>query len=46
MFTGVSSPYEPPATPDLRINTDALPLSEGVNTLVQIVLGCVDRPQP
>ena len=41
MFTGVSSPYEPPETPDLRINTAELPLHEGVGNLVQTVLGRV-----
>jgi adenylyl-sulfate kinase len=45
MFTGVSSPYEPPESPDLRINTAELPLSEGVGNLVDAVLGCVELSQ-
>jgi adenylyl-sulfate kinase len=42
MFTGVSSPYEPPENAELRINTAELPLDENVDTLVRAVLGCVN----
>ena len=44
MFTGVSSPYEPPEKPELRINTAELPLAEGVEKLVRCVLGCISLP--
>jgi adenylyl-sulfate kinase len=34
-FTGVSAPYETPTTPELRIDTGSLSVSEGVNKILQ-----------
>lgn len=33
-FTGVSAPYEPPAAPDLELDTTRLTLEEGVRRLL------------
>lgn len=39
-FTGISSPYEPPLEPDIRLDTGALPLEECVRCLRQLLSGC------
>lgn len=36
-FTGVDAPYEEPASPDLRLDTDVTPLPEAVNRLVALL---------
>lgn len=36
-FTGVSSPYETPLVPDLVLDTDASPLEESTQTLLDLV---------
>jgi bifunctional enzyme CysN/CysC len=36
-FTGISSPYEEPATPDLRINTEALDVAACIERLVRYI---------
>lgn len=36
-FTGIDSPYEPPATPDLEIRTDAVSVEEAVSTLASFI---------
>jgi adenylylsulfate kinase-like enzyme len=38
-FTGVSSPYEAPAYPDLTLDTGAEPLEQSVDRLTRFVLG-------
>ncbi len=37
-FTGVSSTFEPPATPDLRIDTSACRVDEAVNQIIQYLI--------
>lgn len=36
-FTGISSPYEPPETPDFEIKTEEEPLEESVEQLLQFL---------
>jgi len=36
-FTGISSPYETPLIPDLVLDTDALPLKDSTQTLLDLV---------
>jgi adenylyl-sulfate kinase len=43
-FTGLSSPYEVPAHPDLHIRTDLLDISSSVEQLVTYVVAHVARP--
>ena len=38
-FTGVSDPYEPPAAPELLIDTEQLSLEEATRTVVAFLLG-------
>jgi bifunctional enzyme CysN/CysC len=33
-FTGVSSPYEPPTAPEIRLENDRLPIGQGVDILL------------
>lgn len=37
-FTGISSPYEPPANPELRLGTDELGIEECVSRIVEMVM--------
>jgi adenylylsulfate kinase len=37
-FTGVTSPFEPPATPDIEIRTDLLSIEESVRKIMDTVL--------
>lgn len=39
-FTGVSAPYEPPANPELRIDTARLSIQESVERLVEYAERC------
>lgn len=39
-FTGISSPYEPPLNPELRVDTNAMSLDECVQQVLQLL---VDR---
>lgn len=36
-FTGISSPYEPPESPDLHLRTDQLSVDEAVRTIVTLL---------
>lgn len=36
-FTGINSPYEPPANPDLSLRTDHLSVDDAVKALIQIL---------
>jgi adenylylsulfate kinase len=48
-FTGISSPYEPPESPDLHLHTDRTPLAGCVDELVRLLRerGIVpSRPTP
>ncbi|MCK5666467.1 MAG: adenylyl-sulfate kinase, partial [Thiotrichaceae bacterium] len=36
-FTGISSPYEAPDNPELRIDTHSLSLNESVETVIQFL---------
>ena len=38
-FTGVSDPYEPPASPALRLRTDRLSVKEGTKELLKLING-------
>jgi adenylyl-sulfate kinase len=42
-FTGVSSPYEPPASPDLIIDTEQIDVPTAVSRLVAFITECVPR---
>jgi bifunctional enzyme CysN/CysC len=44
-FTGISAPYEPPADPELVIDTDALSVEESVNAVIEQLEaeGLIDR---
>lgn len=42
-FTGVSSPYEAPLAPDLRLDTDAERIDESVERLTQILFHYLNR---
>lgn len=37
-FTGISSPYEPPANPELEVNTGQLSLEESANQVLQLLV--------
>jgi bifunctional enzyme CysN/CysC len=37
-FTGIDSPYEPPESPELRLDTTKLSLEDGANAIVAILL--------
>ena len=37
-FTGITAPYEPPLTPEIRLDTGALSIEESIERLVGIVL--------
>jgi adenylylsulfate kinase len=37
-FTGISSPYEPPETPEMVIKTGEMPLEDCVNQVIQYLL--------
>lgn len=37
-FTGISSPYEEPTNPDLKLDTDAQPLEESVDAVVAAIV--------
>jgi len=43
-FTGISSPYEEPARPDLRIDTSALDISASTERLVRYITAHVSLP--
>ena len=43
-FTGISSPYEEPVTPDLRIDTDALDVAACIERLVRYITAHVPPP--
>ncbi len=36
-FTGIDSPYEPPETPDLRIDTTALPADRAADAVLRLL---------
>lgn len=38
-FTGVSDPYEPPATPDVEVNTERETIAEGVEKVLDTLRG-------
>lgn len=40
-FTGISSPFEAPASPDITINTQDLPINQAVEALLPLVLAKV-----
>lgn len=42
-FTGISSPYEEPLAPDLRLDTDIRLVEESVVQLIQLVLGHLNQ---
>ena len=42
-FTGVSSPYEPPVSPDLIIDTEQIDVDAAVSRLVAFITECVPR---
>jgi bifunctional enzyme CysN/CysC len=42
-FTGVSSPYEPPTSPDLVIDTEQIDVDGAVSRLVTFIVDCVPR---
>ena len=42
-FTGVSSPFEEPESPDLIIETDSLSVQESINKLYDLVIDLVKR---
>jgi|SRR3954468_2683125 len=37
-FTGVSDPYEPPASPDIEIKTDAEPVADSVEHILAVLV--------
>ena len=37
-FTGIDSPYEPPESPELRIDTTTLSLEDGADAIVAMLL--------
>jgi adenylylsulfate kinase len=37
-FTGISSPFEKPAKPDLEVRTDILSIKDSVNKILEFVL--------
>ena len=41
-FTGISSPYEKPLSPDLSLNTDIMSLEESVDAVVEAILERVE----
>jgi bifunctional enzyme CysN/CysC len=41
-FTGIDSPYEPPAAPELRIDTTAMSAEEAAEAIVRALLGGSD----
>jgi adenylylsulfate kinase len=41
-FTGIDSPFEPPANPDIEIRTDQLDIQESVNKLVKYLLPLIE----
>ncbi len=43
-FTGVSAPYEPPATPEIELRTDQLPVPECVARIIEH-LSVLSRPK-
>lgn len=43
-YTGVNAPYEPPATPDLRIDSDAETLLESVNRVLAFLAEKIALP--
>jgi len=46
-FTGVSAPYEPPLEPELRVDTAARPLADGVREVLSLLesRGLIPRPR-
>jgi bifunctional enzyme CysN/CysC len=44
-FTGLSSPYEAPATPELIIDTESLPVEKCVDMIEQFLMGRHYQPQ-
>jgi adenylylsulfate kinase len=42
-FTGISSPYEEPESPDLTIDTEKLPVKESIDLLLSTVLKYIDK---
>jgi adenylylsulfate kinase len=38
IFTGISDPYEPPARPDLRLQSDITPLEDEVKLIIDKLL--------
>lgn len=36
-FTGISSPYEPPVNPELRVKTSELPLQDSVDQVIDLL---------
>jgi adenylylsulfate kinase len=38
-FTGISDPYEPPVAPEVRVETDAGPVEEGVARVLEALRG-------
>jgi adenylylsulfate kinase len=46
-FTGIDDPYEPPESPDLTIDTTAVPLAESVSKVIEAWEAATSaRPQP
>ena len=36
-FTGISSPYEPPVSPEVELNTDRLSVAEAVDSVLSFL---------
>jgi adenylylsulfate kinase-like enzyme len=42
-FTGIDAPYEPPAAPEVTLDTEALTVDEAAERLLDVVLGAAGR---
>ncbi|MBT8196425.1 MAG: adenylyl-sulfate kinase, partial [Bacteroidia bacterium] len=42
-FTGISSPYEPPGSPEIEIVTDTLTIEESVKKLIEYIVPKVSK---
>jgi adenylylsulfate kinase len=42
MFTGIDSPYEPPANPDIEVKTDQVSVQEGAEQMLKHILPSVE----
>lgn len=45
-FTGIDSPYEPPAQPELRIDTDAVDADAAADQIIQLLDAPVSKTRP